>query len=367
MTERSSGVDATTPGVKPGRPSRKVGMLPGTLVHVGRRLAESVRVDVYHFEGDGPLEQRPLMTIDELSTYRKRGGVTWLDVNGIHDVEVVGKIGAVFGLHPLLLEDIVNAHQRPKFETYGENLFLVLKMLQLDPVEDRVEAEQVSLVLGPGYVLTFQEQQRDTFDPVRRRLAEPGTRVRQQGADFLAYALIDTIVDNYFAVLERLGDRIEGLEDDIIEEPDRVVLERLYGLKQGLADLRRLIWPLRDALAAMSRGDTPLIQPGTLPYLRDVQDHTLRVIDAIETYRDTTTTMVDMYMSSVSNRLNETMRVLTVISTIFIPLTFIVGIYGMNFPNMPEMGWRWSYAVVWGVMLAASGGMIVYFRRRGWF
>jgi magnesium transporter len=215
-------------------------------------------------------------------------------------------------------------------------------------------------------VLTFQERERDTFDTVRRRLADPATRVRQHGADFLAYALVDTIVDNYFAVLERVGDRIAELEDDILASPDRQALEAVFDVKRSLIELRRAAWPLRDALAAMSRGDTPLIQAGTLPYLRDVQDHALRVIDTIETYRDMATTMVEMYMSSVSNRLNEVMRVLTVIATIFIPLTFIAGVYGMNFHHMPELGWRWGYPLIWGVMIAVAVGLLAYFRRRGW-
>jgi magnesium transporter len=341
-------------------------MLPGTLVHVGRLREEAVSVEVCHFEGTQPLERCLLEEVEDVRAYRDRGGITWIDVNGVHNVQVVGDLGATFGIHPLLLEDIVNTHQRPKFEQHGEHLFLVLKMLQFDESDERIEAEQVSVVLGPGYVLTFQERERDTFDPVRRRLADPNTRVRQLGADFLAYALVDTIVDNYFAVLERLGDRIEALEGDIIECPDREVLEELYGVKRGLAEVRRLVWPLRDALAAMGRGDTPLIQASTLPYIRDVQDHTHRVIDAIETYRDTTTTMVDMYMSSVSNRLNEIMRVLTLIATLFIPLTFIVGIYGMNFEHMPELGWRWGYAAVWALMLGLTAVMLAFFRRRHW-
>ncbi len=351
---------------RPGRPSLKIGMSPGTLIHVGRPPDQAVTVEVCHFESERPLEQCVLGRADEAAPYRGAAGVTWIDVNGVHDVGVIEQLGQVFGLHPLLLEDIVNTHQRPKLELHGEHLFLVLKMLLDDPEADGFEMEQVSVVIGPRYVLTFQERERDTFDTIRRRLQDPATRIRQHGADFLAYALVDTIVDNYFAVLERVGDRIAELEDEVLESPGREALQQIFSIKGSLVELRRAAWPLRDALSAMSRGDTPLIQPATLPYLRDVQDHALRVIDTIETYRDMATTMVEMYMSSVSNRLNEVMRVLTVIATIFIPLTFVAGVYGMNFRFMPELAWHWGYPLIWGVMIAIALGLLVFFRRRGW-
>jgi magnesium transporter len=348
------------------RPSRKIGLSPGTLVHLGRRMADEVRIEVLHCAGEGALARQTVDNVDQLAAYHHADGLTWVDVNGIHDVKVIGRIGELFGLHSLLLEDVVSAHQRPKFETHGEHLFLVLKMLLHNEETDELEMEQVSVVIGQGFVLTFQERERDTFDPVRRRLADPATRVRQHGADFLAYALVDTIVDNYFAVLEWLGDRIEDIEDRLIESPDPTTLREVYDLKRSLVELRRVVWPLRDALNAMSRGDAPLIKPGTLPYLRDVQDHTLRVIDTIETYRDMAVTLVEMYMSGASHRLNEVMRVLTVIATIFIPLTFIVGVYGMNFDRLPELHWWWAYPVLWVIMLTIAGGMVGFFRRRGW-
>jgi len=348
-----------------GRPSRKAGMSPGSLVHIGRRFTEDVQVEVYWMGPGGEFEQATVLDVAELTSYRNRGGVLWVDVNGIHDVNIISRIGTVFGLDSLLLEDVLNAHQRPKLEDHGEQLFLVLRMLLQGENHD-IEIEQVSVVLGADYVVTFQERSRDTFDPVRRRLQEPASRVRQQGADFLAYALVDTIVDGYFAVLEGVGDRIEDLEDLVIESPDRDTLTAIYDLKRSLAELRRAIWPLRDALGAMARGDSPRVSHGTLPYLRDITDHAIRALDTIETYRDTAATLIDMYMSSVSNRLNEVMRVLTVIATVFIPLTFIVGVYGMNFPNMPELGWRWGYAAVWAVMVAVVVALVMFFRRRDW-
>jgi magnesium transporter len=340
-------------------------MSPGSLVHVGRRFAEDVEVDVYWLGPDGSFDKQTVVEVSELEGYRDRDGILWVDVNGIHDVDIIGRIGTAFHLHPLLLEDVLNAHQRPKFEQHDEHLFLVLRMLLSGP-DHTVEMEQVSVVLGTRYVLTFQERSRDTFDPVRRRMAEPGSRLRQEGADFLAYALVDTIVDNYFAVLEGIGDRIEELEDLVVAAPDRETLTAIYGVKRTLADLRRAIWPLRDALGALARGDSPRVSAGILPYLRDVTDHAIRALDTIETYRDTAATLIDIYMSGVSNRMNEVMKVLTVIATIFIPLTFIVGIYGMNFVYMPELQWRWGYAAVWAAMAMTVLGLLMFFRRRRW-
>jgi magnesium transporter len=348
------------------RPSQKIGLSPGTLIHLGRRMTDRVTIEVLHCAGDGALARRTIDHPDQLAAYRGADGLTWVDVNGIHDVQLIGRLGEIFGLHPLLLEDVVSTHQRPKFEQHGEHLFLVLKMLLRDDETGDVEMEQVSLVLGRGLVLTFQERERDTFDSVRRRLTDPTARIRQHGADLVAYALVDTIVDNYFAVLEWLGDRIEELEERLLARPEPATLHEVYRVKRTLVELRRAVWPLRDALGAMSRDETPLIQAGTLPYLRDVQDHTLRVIDTIETYRDMTGTLVEMYMSGASHRLNEVMRVLTVIATLFIPLTFIVGVYGMNFDRMPELHWWWAYPVLWIIMLVIAGGMVAYFRRKDW-
>ena len=348
-----------------GRVSRKLGYAPGTLVHIGRQRDDRVAVEAFQYGADH-VERTIVDDAGTLAAMAGHSGVLWVDVNGIHDTAVVAEVGRQFDLHPLLLEDVVNSHQRPKVEEHGPHLFLVLKMLQIAEDSRDIEAEQVSIVLGPNYVLTFQERERDTFESVRRRLQDAQTRVRQRGADFLAYALVDTIVDNYFTVLESLGDAIEALEDDVMEAPDRETLSYIYDVKRVLAELRRALWPLRDAMAFMGRGDSPLVQAGTLPYLRDVQDHVIRVLETIETYRDTVSTLLDMYMSSVSNRLNDVMRVLTVIATLFIPLTFIVGVYGMNFPHMPEFGWPWGYAAVWGVMIAVAVALLAFFRRRGW-
>lgn len=358
---------AGIPPVRSGaRPSQKMGVPPGTLVHVGRAREGAVQFEVHRFDGAGELERAALPSVDAIADVAGRPGLLWVDVNGVHDTEAVARLGAMFDLHPLLLEDVVHTHQRPKAEVHGSHLFLVLKMILPGEEPPDIEVEQVSVVVGTNFVLTFQERARDTFDPVRRRLADPSSRLRGRGPDFLAYALVDTIVDGYFAVLEDIGDRFEALEDDVLASPDSDTLERVYGVKRTLTELRRVLWPLRDAVAALGRGDTGIVQESTHPYLRDLQDHVIRVIETVETYRDTAATLLEMYMSSVSNRLNEVMRVLTVIATIFIPLSFLVGVYGMNFTNMPELGWRWGYPAVWAVMGATAGGLLLFFRRRGW-
>jgi len=344
----------------------KVGLAPGTMIHVGEAREGPVVVRLTHYTPNGELEERVVADPRELLAYRDRPGVTWIDVTGIHNVDIVAEIGEVFALHPLLLEDAVHARQRPKTEEYDDHLYLVLKMLRWDEDGTRVDVEQVSVVLGERYVITFQETPVDTFDHVRARLREPTKRIRKAGADYLAYALVDSIVDHYFTVLETIGDRIEDIEDELIQEPDQKALTDIFRLKRTLVYLRRATWPLRDAMGNLLRGETRFVRKSTLPFVRDLHDHTLRVVDLIETYREMVSGMVDIYMSSVSNRMNDVMRVLTVIATIFIPLTFIAGVYGMNFDHMPELHWDWGYYAVWAVMVAVAVTLLVYFWRRRW-
>jgi magnesium transporter len=343
-----------------------MGVAPGTLMHIGRALAGPVRLETHHFGSMEPLERTIVTDVSQAAAQAGGAGILWLDVSGLHDTETIAEIGTAFGLHPLLLEDVVNTHQRPKAEVYGEHLFLVLRVLRGTAQSAAVEAEQLSVVLGRNFVITFQEREQDTFDPVRNRLRDPSSRLRQRGADFLAHALVDTVVDAYFAVLERLGDRLEELENEVMASPESETLGAVYAVRRTLSEVRRAVWPLRDAMAGLGRGDADLIRDETLPYLRDVHDHVIRVIETVETYRDTASTLLELYMSSVSQRLNEVMRVLTIIATLFIPLSFLVGVYGMNFPNMPELGWRWGYAAIWVVMGLVAGGMLLFFRRRGW-
>jgi magnesium transporter len=280
---------------------------------------------------------------------------------------VLEQLGERFGLHPLVVEDILNTDQRPKLEDYGEYLFIVLKShYHSDGESGDAEIEQISLVLGPNYVLSFQERAGDEFEPVRERIRSNKGRVRRQGADYLAYSLIDLIADTYFLVLERLGERMETLEEELVTDPTTETLQAIHKLKREMVFLRKSIWPLREVIGALERGESPLIQDTTGVYLRDVYDHIIQVIDTVETYRDMLSGMLDIYLSSVSNRMNEVMKVLTIIATIFIPLTFVAGVYGMNFKHMPELEWPWAYPLVWLAMIIIAGLMVAYFRRKRW-
>lgn len=349
------------------RVSRKIGLSPGSLMHIGEHRSEPVVMTRFAYTADTVDEHR-LRPEEPIDWSSDRPGVTWIDVSGVHDVGIIEKLGAQFHLHPLLLEDIVNTNQRPKMEEYPDRLYVVLKMFRQVSGDDdeAIAGEQVSVVLGPNFVLTFQETVGDVFDSVRERIRSAKGRIRSEGADYLAYSLMDTVVDNYFTILEAIGDAMEDIEDELLEQPSVEALHRIYEIKRTLVTFRRGVWPLREAIATVERGGSGLVKRGTLPYLRDVHDHTLQVADAIDTYRDMVSGMIDLYMSSVSNRMNEVMKVLTVIATIFIPLTFIVGVYGMNFEHMPELHWAWGYPATWGVMLLVAGGLLIAFKRKGW-
>jgi magnesium transporter len=280
-------------------------------------------------------------------------------------VDIIEKIGKHFNLHPLVIEDILNIHQRPKIEDFEDHIFIVLKMLTYNKDSHEGESEQVSIILGKNFVLTFQERKRDVFDPVRNRIKNSKSLIRKYGADYLVYALIDVIVDNYFIILEGIGEVLEELEDRVLLNPTSEIVHSIHQLKRNLIVLRKSIWPLREILSTLEKTESDLIK-NTSVYFRDVYDHTIQVIDIIETYRDLVTGMLDIYLSSVSNRMNQIMKVLTIIATIFMPLTFIAGIYGMNFKYMPELGWKWGYPLVLILMLLIGVNMIIYFRRKKW-
>ncbi|PKL62577.1 MAG: magnesium and cobalt transport protein CorA [Methanomicrobiales archaeon HGW-Methanomicrobiales-2] len=291
--------------------------------------------------------------------------VTWINADGIHDTGMVQAIGDAVGIHPLTLEDIANTRQRPKIEDYGDYLYVVIRMLS--PYGDgEFQSEQVSLVLGRGYVVSFQEQPGDAFERIRERLRAGAGRLRSEGPDYLFYALLDAIVDGYFSVIEVFGERIEVVEEEVVADPDRETLQAIYALKRSLVALRRSVWPLRDVVAELERGESPLIREPTLVYLRDVYDHTIEVAETVETYRDTMSGTLDVYLSSQSSKMNEIMKVLTVIATIFIPLTFIAGLYGMNFAYMPELRHPWGYPAALASMAIVAGVMLLYFKKKGW-
>jgi magnesium transporter len=305
-------------------------------------------------------------TIDECFPLKDQPIITWINIDGVHKLDNIEKVGKHLKIHPLVLEDIVHTGQRPKMEDFNDYLFVVLQMLQYNEKENETKTEQVSIILGANYVISFQEDEGDVFDLIRERIRTDRGRIRRMGADYLAYSLLDAIVDNYFMVLEKIGENIEDIEDELIKNPAQEVLHAIHSLKRELVFLRKSVWPLREVISRLERWDSHLIDKSMDIYLRDVYDHTIQVIDALETFRDMLSGMLDIYLSSVSNRMNEVMKVLTIIATIFIPLTLITGIYGMNFKYMPELDWSWGYPMVYIAMLIVSGVMLVYFRRKRW-
>ena len=343
----------------------KVGLPPGTLVHIGERKAEEVKISIIDYDQKN-FQEKEVEKIEECFPFKDKQTVTWINIDGLQEVGIVEKVGAHFGIHPLVMEDILHTGQRPKGEDLGDYLFIVLKMIYHDEGEDEIMGEQISLILGQNYVISFQEREGDIFNPIRERIRNGKGRIRKAGADYLAYSLVDAIVDHYFVILEELGGKIESLEEELVTNPTPEILQMIHKLKSTLIFLRKSVWPLREVINSLERGESPLITEPTGIYLRDVYDHTIQVIDTIETFRDMVSGMLDIYLSSVSNRMNEVMKVLTIIATIFIPLTFIAGIYGMNFKFMPELEWHWGYPMVLIVMFLIVAFMGVYFRRKKW-
>lgn len=344
--------------IRPGSP-------PGTLVYVGEERPLRTRVTVIDY-GPDHLTEEVTKQSDVAARKAEGDSVTWINVEGLQETSLIAEFGERFHLHPLLLEDILNTDHRPKAEFYQNHVFFVLRMLWFAENHSELHSEQVSLVLGEGYVLSFQEAPGDVFEPIRARLRSGHQRIRSMGADYLLYALIDAVVDHYFVVLETMDDRSERLEIAVFGDARRDTLQEVQKLKSDLVPLRRAIWPLRDALSSLVRDANPLIQAEVRVFFRDVYDHSVQVLDTVEALRDTSSSLLDIYLSAVSNRMNEVMKVLTVIATIFIPLTFIAGVYGMNFEYMPELHLHWAYPVLWGVFLAITFAMILYFKKRNW-
>ena len=346
--------------------SDKSGLPPGTLVHVGERKAEEVKIRVLDYDKE-QFEEKEIKAIEETFPFKDKSTVTWINIDGLHEIEVIEKLGSCFGLHPLLLEDILNTDQRPKMEDYGDYIFIVLKMLHYRENRDRIEAEQVSFILGSNYVISFQEVEGDVFPPIRARIRHNKGRIRKAGADYLTYTLLDAIVDNYFLILENIGEKIEITEQELAANPSPITLQSIRTLRNDLIFLRKSIWPLRELVNGLEHLESELVQEQTHAYLRDVYDHTIQIIDTLESYRDTLSGMVDIYLSSISNKTNEVMKVLTIFASIFIPLTFIAGIYGMNFEFMPELTWQWGYFALLGFMMLVGIFLLVFFKKRSWF
>ena len=351
-----SGIERRT---SPGAP-------PGSLVVDPQAPLPIIRVIAY---GSEAVHEELVEDVSRIGSYLGRQPVTWVNVDGLGDAAVIRKLGEIFGIHRLALEDIINSHQRAKVDQYDNHLFVVGRMVEM---ADHVETEQLSLFLGKSYVLTFQERVGDAFDPVRERIRKAGGRVRNAGPDYLAYALIDAFIDNYFPVLEKYGERLESIEEDVLSRPEPVLVSRMHEVKRDLLTLRRAIWPLRETINSLVREPSPFISDETRVYFRDCYDHTIQIIDLLENYRDVASGLMEVYLSSVSNRLNEIMKILTMFTAFFIPLSLIAGIYGMNFNtarspfNMPELNWYLGYPFVLGLMATVALGMVTFFRRKGW-
>lgn len=342
----------------------KLGAAPGTLLHIGKHKQLSAGIQLISYGAD-ELEESIISNPASYQRGSEAGQVNWLNVDGVADPVVVETLGQQFQLHPLVMEDILNTDQRPKVEDYQGYLYIVLRMLQFDKDRQQIHSEQVSLVLGKDYVLSFQERPGDVFDGVRERL-RAGRRIRFMRSDYLTYALLDAVVDHYFEMLEYIGEQVEELEDQVVSSPGPDTLARMHHYKREMLLLRKSIWPLRELLSRLSRDESPLISDETRLYLRDVYDHVIHVMDSIDTIRELLVSMLDLYLSSVSKRTNEIMKVLTIFASLFMPLTFIVGVYGMNFDVMPELRWAWGYPAVMLVMLLLVVGLLAFFRRRRW-
>ena len=351
------------------RRSAKTGLGPGTLVHIGDQKVQQVKLTLFEYGGEADISEREISLPEECFPFKAKPTVSWLNVDGVHQAQVIEEIGTQVDLHPLVMEDILNTTQRPKIENYDRYIYIVLKMLDWNEEQSEVESEQISLILGDTYVITFQEGDeagKDVFDTVRARVRGGKSRIVKRGADYLVYSLIDAIVDHYFVILENLGEQIIDLEEELVTDPTINTLQLIHNLKRELVFLRKYVWPLREVVSRLEKEETDLIEESTNIYLRDVYDHTIQVIDSIETFREMISGMLDIYLSSIGNKMNEVMKVLTIIATVFIPLTFIAGIYGMNFAYIPELQWRFGYFVVLFVMALIFFAMVIYFRRRRW-
>ncbi len=346
--------------------AQKAGLPPGSLVYVGKKQAEEPLVTVFDYS-ENAYREMIAGTVTETFPYRDSRTVSWINLSRVSEAGAVEKIGEHFRIHPLILEDILTQGQLPKYEDMEDYLVIILNMLSFDEQERNVRAEQVSIIFGINYLITFQEIEGDVFDSVRDRIRTGKGRIRRMGSDFLAYSLIDAVVDHYFVVIEKLAERIDEIEEELLKDSDRQTLHKIHQLRRELLLLRKSVWPLREMAGSLERSESPLVRDATAMYFRDVYDHIVQIIETVEVYRDMLSGILDMYFSSVSHRLNEIIRVLTIISTIFIPLTFIAGVYGMNFRYMPELDEPWAYPAIWGVMIVVAFIMLLFFRRKKWF
>jgi magnesium transporter len=345
--------------------SIKQGLDPGSLIHVGRKKIEQCKINLIKYNKDEFIEKE-ISKQENFKKLIKQKSTVWINIDGLHDIEVIEKVGKEFNIHPLVLEDILNTDQRPKIEDYDHFLFVVMKMLTYNNKEKSVVTEQISFIFGEGFIITFQETQGDIFDSIRKKIKLAKGSIRSYGADFLTYNLIDVIIDHYFTILEKIGEKIELYEEELINNPNQEIIREIYKVKRENIILRKNVWPLREVINKFEKTESKIIKKRTHLFLRDLYDHIIQIIDIIETFRDLVSGMIDLYLSSTSYKMNEVMKVLTIISTIFIPLTFIVGVYGMNFDNIPELKMKYGYYILWAVILSVSSLMIYYFKRKKW-
>jgi magnesium transporter len=351
--------------------SKTRGLMPGTVVFVGDKKTDKTHIRIIDYDATG-IEEKTVASVEECFPFKEKPTITWINIDGLHDVDQIENIGRHFDIHPLILEDIANTGQRPKLDSFDRGFFIALKMLTLDPENDRIHSEQFSFVVGKNFVISFQERTGDVFDPVRDRIRKSSPRVRFMDSDYLAYTLFDAVVDHYFTILEAMGERIEDIEAKLLEDPGPENLESIHELKRELIYMRKAVWPLREVIGGLERIGSEFIHDTTYAYLRDLYEHTIQVIDTVETFRDMVSGLLDIYLSSVSNKMNEVMKVLTIIATIFIPLGFLAGIYGMNFDtsasswNMPELGMRYGYLLFWVAAVLIGGGLFIFFKRKKW-
>ena len=347
------------------RTSKKAGLPPGALIHVGQKRVEKAKITIIDFDEQN-FTEKEASTAEECFPFKDLPTVTWLNIDGLHDIDLIEKLGTKYGLHSLILEDVLNTNQRPKIEDFVGYLFFTMKMITYKEEDEKLESEHISMVLGTNFVISFQEKPGDIFEPFRERLRSGTAKARERKADYLAYRIIDAVVDNYYEVIEQVSESLEGLEEEILHDPKAEALEQIQKTKKDLIVLRKSIFPLREAVGRLEKEESKLIDKKTNKYLRDVYDHTIQIAEAVDTNRDITAGLKDIYLSSLSNKMNEVMKVLTIMGTIFIPLTFVAGIYGMNFEYMPELAWKWAYPAVWVVMIIIGIIMLSFFRRKRW-
>lgn len=343
----------------------KAGLPPGSLVHIGKKRTQEPVITVIDYSEE-EFHKTVVKSVEECFPFKDKDTVTWINVDGVHDPDLISKLCDYFGIHPLVQEDIMHTNQRPKMEDYDNYFYIVMKMIYPDPENSEIEFEQISFVAGKNFLLTFQEYRGDVLDNIRTRLEKSKGIIRKMKTDYLTYSIMDAVVDNYFTLLEDLGEKIEDLEDSLIDNPTPQKAREVHEFRRIMLQVRRAVWPLRELTISLQRPGLALVQDASRIYLRDLYDHIIQVMDSVESYRDMLSGMLDIYLSSVSNRMNEVMKVLTIISTIFIPMTFIAGVYGMNFKYMPELEWKPGYHLTLGIMIAIAVGMLLYFHRKKW-